>query len=295
MITSIIFSKDRPLQLDLALKSIRENFFSENNILVLYKETTGYAGSYKTLQNEYPDVVFYKQGDSIFQDINRLVSESEDSYIVFFTDDNIFYRKISFTYDDMNLLFKEDLFCLSLRIGVNTTHREIDGVMGNDHLPDQAVVFVKDEEKDDYKFIAWNRMAIKPCGYWSYALSVDGHIFEKETIAPVCDELLYQSQYCEYKGDPKWHDTPNEFESRLQRFQFEVHGGMAAPTYSCVVNSPNNRVQSSHDNLSGRVYPLTPYELNEQFQKGKRLNPDKISFGDIVCPHTEIDLLAGLE
>tara|TARA_R110000824_G_scaffold43621_3_gene127327 strand:+ start:507 stop:1394 length:888 start_codon:yes stop_codon:yes gene_type:complete len=295
MITSIIFSKDRPLQLDLTIRSIRENFFVQNNILVLYKETTGYASSYKTLQNEHPNVVFHKQGDSIFQDINRLVSESEDNYIVFFTDDNIFYRKASFTYDDMNSLFKEDLSCLSLRIGANTTQREIDGVIGNDHLPDQAFVFVKDEEEDDYKFIAWNRTTVKPCGYWSYALSVDGHIFEKKTIAPICDELLYQSQYCGHKGDLKWRDTPNEFESKLQRFQFEVHGGMAAPSYSCVVNSPNNRVQSSHDNFSGRVYPLVPYELNEQFQKGKRLNADKISFGDIVCPHTEIDLLAGLE
>ena len=295
MITSIIFSKDRPLQLDLALKSICKNFFVQNNILVLYKETTGYAGSYKTLQNEYPDVVFYKQGNSIFQDINHLVSESEDNYIVFFTDDNIFYKKISFTYDELNLLFSEDVCCLSLRIGVNTTQREIDGVTGLDALPKEAFEVVE-RTKDDHQFIAWNRMTVTPCGYWSYALSVDGHIFKKEAIAPICDELLHQSEYHKHKNDTKWRDTPNEFESKLQRFHFEVPAFMAAPIYSCVVNSPNNRVQSSHsDNLSGSVYPLVPYDLNEQFQKGRRLNLDRINFGDIDCPHTEIDILKGLE
>jgi hypothetical protein len=294
MITSIIFSKDRPLQLDLALKSVRKNFFAQNNISVLYKETTGYADSYKTLQNEYPDVVFHKQGHSIFQDINLLISESEDGYVVFFTDDNIFYRKISFTFDDMTLLFNENISCLSLRMGVNATQREINGVTGGDAIPEEVFAVVESTEIG-HQFIAWNRTTVSPGGYWSYVFSVDGHVFKKETIASICDELLYQSQYCGHKNNPKWQNTPNEFESKLQRFHFEVPAFMAAPKYSCVVNSPNNRVQNSHNNISGSIYPLAPHELNEQFQKGQRLNPDKISFGDIISPHTEIDLLAGLE
>lgn len=292
MITSIIFSKDRPLQLDLTLKSICKNFLAQNNISVLYKETTGYADSYKTLQSEYPNVIFYKQGHSIFQDIDRIVSQSEDKYIVFFTDDNIFYRKASFDWDDINLLFDEEVSCLALRMGINTTQREISGVIGMDSMPEEAIVVVKDEG-DGYQFIAWNRTTVTPGGYWSYALSVDGHIFKKETIAPICNELLYQK---DYEDTPKWRDTPNEFESRLQRFYFEILPFMASPTYSCVVNSPNNRVQNSHpENLSGSIYPLIPYELNRQFQQGKRLNLDKINFGDINCPHTEIDILKGLE
>ena len=294
MITSIIFSKDRPLQLDLALKSVRKNFFAQNNISVLYKETTGYADSYKTLQNEYPDVAFHKQGHSIFQDINRLVSESEDDYVVFFTDDNIFYRKISFTFDDMTLLFNENISCLSLRMGVNATRREVCGTIRPDQIPEEVFTVVESTEIG-HQFIAWNRTSVAPGGYWSYVFSVDGHVFKKETIAPICDELLHQSEYHKHKNDTKWRDTPNEFEAKLQRFYFEVPAFMAAPKYSCVVNSPNNRVQNSHDNLSGSIYPLVPHELNEKFQKGQRLNLDKINFGDIVCPHTEIDITKRLE
>ena len=295
MITSIIFSKDRPLQLDLTLKSICKNFLAQNNISVLYKETTGYADSYKTLQSEHPNVIFYKQGHSIFQDIDRIVSQSEDKYIVFFTDDNIFYRKVLFNHDDMNLLFDEEISCLSLRIGVNTTQRELDGVMGPDARPAEALMIIENggediSSVDGYQFIAWNRTSVTLGGYWSYALSVDGHVFTKETIAPMCGELLYQSKYGERKEALKWRETPNEFETKLQRFYFETLPFMTSPVYSCVVNSPNNRVQVSHpENLSGSVYPLVPYELNEQFQKGKRLNLEK------TCPHTEIDLLAGLE
>ena len=66
MFTSIVFSKDRPLQLDLCLQSIKKNFFADSRILVLYTTSKGYDKSYEQLITEHPSVMFLKQSHNIF-------------------------------------------------------------------------------------------------------------------------------------------------------------------------------------------------------------------------------------
>ena len=74
MITSIVFSKDRPLQLDLCLNSIKQNLFTDNNIIVLYKTSTDdYQTHYNTLKEEHEGVDFVNQGYNIFEDIRNLL------------------------------------------------------------------------------------------------------------------------------------------------------------------------------------------------------------------------------
>ena len=70
---------------------------------------------------------------------------------------------------------------------------------------------------------------------------------------------------------------------------------MAAPRESCVVNSPNNRVQETIQNRNGDTYSYSSEELCKYFKQGKRLSLSKIPFGNIACPHQEIDILKGLE
>tara|TARA_R110002167_G_scaffold221731_1_gene426682 strand:- start:27 stop:923 length:897 start_codon:yes stop_codon:yes gene_type:complete len=298
MFTSIIFSKDRALQLDLALKSIRENFLPNNKIIVIYSTSSDiYEQSYLELSLEHPDVKLLKQTSSIFKDIHCAITACESEYVMFFTDDNIVYRKVEFTEEDVFDLFNvpiQDMFgndvtycSLSLRLGKNTINRDYgDGILRPDKTPD--VCSIKDP------FIIWNRTSLRPGGYWAYPLSVDGHIFEKEAIIPFCDELLVLEQHYS-NTDHKWRQTPNEFEAKLQRFYFDLPSAMAAPFLSCVVNSPNNRVQDTIENRNGDHYSYSHVDLNKHFKNGARLSLAKINFNNITCPHQEIDILKGLE
>ena len=70
---------------------------------------------------------------------------------------------------------------------------------------------------------------------------------------------------------------------------------MVCPVESQVVNSPNNKVQESHDNRSGDVFDYDEKTLLEKYKTGSRINLDSLDFSDIKCPHTEIDILKGLE
>ncbi len=69
---------------------------------------------------------------------------------------------------------------------------------------------------------------------------------------------------------------------------------MACPEHSCVVNSPNNRVQDQIKNRNGDKYNYVPLDLRDEFQDGKRLSLKNINFEGIVCPHQELDILQGI-
>jgi hypothetical protein len=121
-------------------------------------------------------------------------------------------------------------------------------------------------------------------------MSVDGHIFRKKEAEAMFDEMWYLDQRYE------WTQTPNSVESIMQRFWTHGRPLIASFTGSVVVNSPNNRVQDSHlSNRFGEAYNYDADTLLEKYLLGRRINIDKLNFGQIECPHTEIDILKGLE
>ena len=109
------------------------------------------------------------------------------------------------------------------------------------------------------------------------------------------------SELWELSRFKSWKQTPNEFESAIQRFWPLSPSTMVCPVESCVVNSPNNKVQESHENRSGDVFDYDEKILLEKYQNGSRISFKNIygmlraPFNKIKCPHTEIDILKGLK
>ena len=279
MITSIIFSKNRPLQLDLTIKSIKQNFPDCNEIVVLHNNDTEFSEAHSTLCNEHCDILSWQQSYSLFKDVLNAAAVTENNFICLFTDDDIFYRP--FQCGNYEFLDRNHVSCLSLRMGQNITERQHDGITGQDLCKN---IFVAEND-----MIAWSKTMHCYGSYWSYDLSVDGHIFRKADIVEMMDELqLLQSRY-------DWGDTPNVLESQLQRF-WPLRGNyMMSPKHSVVVNSPNNRVQDSHKNRSGDVFSYDSKYLLDKYVDGNRISLEDCSFDNIRCPHTEIDLIKGIK
>ena len=180
------------------------------------------------------------------------------------------------------IFINENIQCLSLRMGLNITQRSHEDMTFPD-LPLDKIYVYND-------VIVWSKTAHAYGSYWSYSLSVDGHIFRKNDILQMIDELcILESLY-------KWKQTPNELEGALQRFWAIGHNYMVAPRESVVVNSPNNRVQDSHqDNRAGDVFSYDNQFLLEKYMSGHRIDIDRLNFNDIKSPHTEIDLMRGIK
>ena len=283
MITAIVYSKDRPLQLDLCLNSIAKNFDQASSVIVIYKATDIYEESYRTLRSEHPDINFILQGDSIFKDTLDVISSTENDFVCFFTDDDIVYQKMPQI--KREIISNPLMDCFSLRMGLNITKRSNDGVFYAD-LPVAHTIQRIDEHN-----ICWMKTLREYGSYWSYSLSVDGHVFRKKEAELMFDEMWYLNQ--RYTD---WEQTPNRVESVMQRFWADGAPLIASFMEGVVVNSPNNRVQETHSlNRSGETYGYDADTLLEKYVLGRRINIDKLNFEQIECPHTEIDILKGLE
>lgn len=276
MITLIIFSKNRPLQLDLCIKSIKQNFKLCNKIIVIYKADEEYESSYQTLKQDYQDIDFWNQ-INFLTDINCAISCSENEYISFFTDDCFCYKNIELIDIDLNeIMQREEITCFSLRLGLNINSRNHD----NKSFDDKPIIIY---EYKDYIIIP--KTAHLYGSYWSYSLSVDGHIFRKKDMSKMVNELIH------IKPLYSWNETPNDFESNLQRFWTITPNFIAAEKISSVVNSPNNRVQNNCDNRNGDKYKYTSEDLLNIFLSNKRIDLSKINIENINCPHTELNIL----
>lgn len=285
LITSIIFSKNRPLQLDLCLKSIKKNFKQSTKNIVICNNDEEFDEAHHTLKSEHSDVMFWNQSDSLFHDINRMVKLPLNDYICFFVDDCICFNKVDLPQDIFNI---PEICCFSLRLGKNISQRMHD----NKAYPDEPYSHGLDSTE---KYMFWNKTSYCYGSYWSYSHSVDGHIFKKSDMQKITSELWELSEF------KNWKQTPNEFESAIQRFWPLSPPVMVCPVESCVVNSPNNKVQKSHDNRSGDVFDYDEKKLLEKYNSGLRIDIEetcaylRLPFNKIKSPHTEIDILKGLK
>ena len=285
MITSIIFSKDRPLQLDLTLKSVYKNFSQSTSNIVIYDCSPEFDASYVKLKEEHPHVQWWKQGRSLFKDVWVAIGSSDDDLVCFFTDDGIMFSESPEIHPD---IFNNGphVACFSLRMGINIDSRSHKGESFPD-LPQKDLEILQD------KWLIWRRSLPSYGSYWSYSLSLDGHIFRKEEIFDMVGELVYLQGYKEFK------QNPNKLEEALQRFwAVGSQQCMVSHKNSVYVNSPNNRVSDSClDNMSGEKHSYSSEKLLQFFTEGKRINLDLLdsaALSQIRCPHTEIDLMRGM-
>ncbi len=300
-ITSIIFSKDRPLQLDLFLSSMEThdvNDIFEEKIIIFKYSSPEYKEAYETLRKEYPNVCFWEQNKSIFYDVDVAVTCCLSEYVAFFTDDNIFYNDVMLTDGWTERIFENRFVShISLRLGANTQYRA-DGSGG---LIKQGVGEVTSVRKSDASDTEWENMFLYDRsihyygGYWNYPISLDGHVFKQETVQGWTQELCYI--------DPikKWKQNPNELERAFQRFVQECPPLVMVPPMGCVVNSPNNQVSDYFDNnnginSAGDEFPTSVPELLGDFCDGYRINHSLLKpyLSSIVCPHQEVDIIKAM-
>lgn len=275
MISALVFSKNRALQLDLLLNSIKQNFKQCAEIFVLFKTDDKHKESYKILQKEHKYVTFVEQKD-FYSDIVNIISDAKYDSTVMFTDDDIVYRKIDIHPNILQQLQNNNFACFSLRLGMNITKRQIGTIFVDELRP----IFGNNNGA-----MMWNRTEYSPFSYFGYPLSVDGHIFSTIKLYNIFADI--EHSYKRYS----FLETPNKLETLLQRFFFEIGHVMVCDRNSSVVNSPNNRVQEEYQNRAGDKHSYCEDHLLQLYMTGKRINLQDLDFSEVNCPHTEIKLV----
>lgn len=270
MITCVVFSKDRSAQLDLLLTSIWKNSrFLLCDLRVLYTfSSLEYELGYEILIKEWGNLVTFIKEENFHGDLIS-ASTTDSPLIMYFTDDDIVYRKIPLKISEIKSLFDEiEVGCLSLRLGRNT-------VIQNPYTNEQAETPKYIANIED-RFIIWNRNSLSTNSNYAYNLSVDAHIFRSKTIHTILKSFV--------------SEHPNDFEGKLQNYTQLVSPVMASPPQSYVVGVPVNKTNDKVGNENGKIFPESSEYLNSQYIKGKRIQLEKIEFLNVIGCHQEFAL-----
>lgn len=264
MIQTIIFSKNRPAQLDLLLRSIKyraPRLFSR--IHIIYKATnSAFDQGYEVCDRDHPEAYFYNEVDLSLQ-VETMITLR---HICFLVDDDLLVRQFIDTSPDRILDVNPDILCVSLRLG-NNTNECYPLCRPQEHPPILWHI-------NDYQVWKWDTAD----GDWGYPGSLDGHIFRRNELLDMVGGKDYRS--------------PNELEEILVvACQRSSKTQMACYEASVLTGVPINRVNDTHPNRAGDFYPLEPEVLNATYLGGRRLSLDPLDRKDITAAHTELPLV----
>lgn len=260
-IECVVFSKDRPMQLDLLLRSWRRFVTPLCGVVVIYHASTPrYAAAYRKLSDrcEIENVGFVAQSDERFRAILLdVLSAVTAPRVMFLVDDMVITNRI----DLSDFVDFDSAVCVpSLRLGRNLRRCYTRDV----HQPLPPL-------RDRGSFIHW--CWEQGVADWGYPLSLDGHILSTAEIRALAEVI-------DFGG-------PNSFESSLQAFHphFVSRQGVGYAT-SRVVNIPCNRVQSEAENRFGCVHQD---ELLALWESGARIELEPLAGFVNESAHQEID------
>lgn len=260
----IIFSKNRPMQLNALLESLvaKFPFAILGEVKILYKSDKPYTQNYKKLKRKYCDFIWKEEGPSFKSDLINLM-ETTNGYTSFLVDDIIFFGEIK-----ENCIPQNSDLCFSLRLGKNCTYS---------HPADSSYSLPRLVE--DSETISWFWPG---CEYdFGYPMSLDGHIFRSIEIR----NMVAQVQFT----------NPNMLEAALAYSNPYLHHTsgisrvMRSYPESMIVGVPVNRVNTQFENRYGKDFRFSEIELNDLFTEGKVIDLDGMQFSKINGPHKELE------
>jgi len=131
-IGNIVFTKNRPLQLDGYLESLYRHFPAELiRTYILYKPEL-FDNEYEQLFEKYSDCVVIREAD-FSSDFFKILNQINTKYILFGVDDVVYFDSINFDLIDETLSrFSNDIFGFSLRFGEQN-------IRESDHISEVSV------------------------------------------------------------------------------------------------------------------------------------------------------------
>ncbi len=248
-IACVVFSKNRPLQLDAALASLDLNVSDLGlaRVTVLYAATTPlFAAQYRIVGLDHPDVEFRRE-DDFKRDLVELVAGS--LFALFVVDDTLFVGDASLA--TATSILEDDPACIgfSFRLGRNTTY---------------CYTMDKPQNPPDFRSAAPGVLRFNWPGMehdFGYPIEVSSSMYRTADLLPLLESLPYRN--------------PNTLEAALaaREGEFREHlPHLACYEQSVALSVPANLVQSAWTNRANGRPELSAESLAREFGKGRRLD-----------------------
>ena len=257
----IIFSKDRPCQLELFLRSLKKYFkeFEELNFNILYTYSNDkFKQGYDKLFTIHTDsnLIYIKETKRFKEHVLELIDDTE-LHTVFFVDDMIFKNTFTLKSKQYQLFtLNDDILTLSLRLHKNLSYCY------------PARIHMKPPIFDSNMTFRWRGQS----GDYGYPMSLDGNFFRTRDILPFFKGLQY--------------NNPNSLESVIAAYPLN-RSLMICFEESKVLTIPVNKVQNFNQNVYGNI---SAEFLNEKFLSDYIIDLEPFDgFKNISC-HQEMEM-----
>jgi hypothetical protein len=250
---TIYFSKDRPLQLDLALSSSRENSLEwgiQEEAVLFDTSDERIEKAYKQVSEEHPNVHFIKQ-NNFKSDLLECIGKRK--YFMSIVDDTIFLRPYSITDIAYNLKTLSGVLGVSLRLGKNTTWCY--PTNSKNEIPELEKIILP-----DLYFFDWTSVK---SGDFAYPLDLSSSAYKTDYLLPILEDLDY--------------NNPNELEWLLyiNKAKFLSSKFLLCYETSIAFSNPINKVNPSNTNRSGKDDFYSVENLLKEYENGKRADYNK--------------------
>lgn len=263
-VSVLIFSKNRPMQLQALLESMFQNSdFDPGACSILFKADEEYFNSYMEVWNYWPELNFWPEWD-FKQQVEHFVFNARPT-ICFFTDDDVFKKHVNVSQCVTALADDKDAIAFSLRLGKNLDYCY--SVQKPQALP-SFMLHKNNIISWNYKNKEWD---------WNYPLSVDGHLFRREDFVEILKQV-----------NQGWY-SPNTFEGLLSHLHPLLKKNiMYSFEESVVFNIPHNKVQKEINNIHSGG---SEKDLLALWESGKKI--DIATFQGIknTAAHQMVDLV----
>lgn len=264
---TIIFSKNRPLQLDLTLTS-NEIFCKDRKIgneVILYKATTErFEIAYRQVAKEHPNTIFIKE-EEFKRDLLALLDRRH--YVLFIVDDCVFTHPYSLDTICTFLDICEGVLGFSLRLGSNT--KICYPIAKENSIPYMQAM------GNGINAFSWKEAGE---GDFSYPLEVSSSAYRYDDLKLLLESLPYTN--------------PNTLEWMLSlSTQYFSHKQfMLCFENSVAFCNPINRVEPGNTNRSGINPRYSTENLLNLYEAGYRI--DYTMFENFVSngAHQEVDI-----
>jgi len=261
MLNIIIFSKDRPAQLELLLRSMKFYFkeFYEYKINILYTYSSDFfkEGYEKLFKIHNDNNINYIKETLKFKEHVLLLLNQDNPYSVFFVDDIIFKSPFTLNCKQFKLFtLNDEILALSLRLHPYLTYC---------YSARQRMFSPNFDSNFAFKWVGLP-------GDYGYPMSLDGHFFRTKEITALTKVLNFTN--------------PNSYESLLAGYPFN-RLKLICFEDSIILNNPVNKVQNFNNNFHGNVSAIY---LNENFLNDYIIDlEDFKDFKNISC-HQEVPI-----
>lgn len=246
----LVFSYNRPLQLYALLESIDKQVTGVNQIFVLYRADTEYAKAYITLEQQFDNVVYVKQGEYPAKDFKKITQKivteiSKSRYIVFAVDDIIVKNTVDLI-SCAQLVEQTGAYGFYLRLGKNLTQCYMRRCA-------QPLPAFKTVAPGVYSWIF--KLGLYD---WNYPNTVDMTLYRKKDVIAAFERIHFTS--------------PNTLEAAWNQYAYQAQNRIGLCfELSAIVNLPLNLVQK--DFTSNRnMGAYTTEHLLDIFNQGLKID-----------------------